>query len=105
MHSAADPATSAIWTVTVCYCAEVVADPGWRLDPWGSKILMPRRLGSCLRSIPAVLCHPMPLADRHPLLTFCPQMIKGPTTMTSDQALDLLLRLVAPTGFESALPS
>jgi hypothetical protein len=31
-------------------------------------------------------------------------MIKDPTAADSDQALDLLLRRVAPTGFEPALP-
>jgi hypothetical protein len=31
-------------------------------------------------------------------------MIKGLTAVTSDQALDLQLTEVAPTGFEPALP-
>jgi uncharacterized protein YjbI with pentapeptide repeats len=60
--------------------------------PWVSKTLMPRRQGGCRRSIPAVLCRPMTLNDSRPLPTFCPQMIKGLTAVTSDQALDLLLR-------------
>ena len=60
--------------------------------------------GGCRRSIAAVLCRPMTLNDRRLLPTFCPQMIKGLTAVTSGQALDLLCYRVAPTGFEPALP-